>query len=751
MSIAENTIASIGSNAPVVPFYHFGRHDRIRIGNTAYMYDRDSSSGHVFRRHDNPELVEHFSHELVYRKIADGELAVDRNWFRGSDAHVRAEHRALPVTDLSEKAQDTILWRHSLIHDFFHLEAKGRYSRSDESLAEYMRARQTELDDAEACAKGRKPRGGTKEVRRTAVSPRTFRRWLKRYEQAGFDARSLRDGYRYPGTRPSRFTAEETEIHRKWAAGYASSNQPSKATLFSDMNAELVLLNKERALKGLKPLRSPSRRTFETMIDKLDHFFVLAGRKGTDYATRKLQITQSGVDVDRPLQRVEMDEYEVELMTILMDIGIWNTLSEKEKEAVKPARVWLSLTIDVATRCILAMRFIDKPPSAESSIATLEMAVHDKQYIADAVGAQTPWEMHGTPESVYTDAGAAYVANSFKATVLALTGNAVIPPSGKPHLRGTVERMFLTIRQRFLAWYTGQTFANVVVRGDYDSEGNASISVEELNRLLVRAIVDAYHNTPHTGLAGETPRNAWLRMTKRNPVTPPPAPFQRRSIFGVHCECRIGSKGVRFLGIHYQSPLLQKIRASKANPSIHIRVNRFDLGEISFWHEELGGWAVALPRLEGFQGVSVWEWIAAVQHLSRIHADNARVSQAVVAEAISECRAYGEMAAQRAELGSPVMNREYLREVDRTVFRTFEIMEDGEVHAPAGGEIITLPEGRREDRPADDLNPDNDHVRATPAMLEPQPSPYAMDVEPYADDDDGSDEAGRTDDWSFDH
>lgn len=749
MSIAE-TIASVGATAPVITVYRFGRQDRIRIGKTAYMYDGGNSNGHFFRRYDNPDLVEHFPHELVYRKFTDGELLVDCNWFSGSDALVRSGHRAHPVTDLSKKAQDTILWRHSLIHDFFRHEAEGRYSRSDESLTKYMHVRQKELDDAEACAKGKKPRGGTKEVRRAPVTPRTFRRWLKKYEQTGFDARSLRDEYRYPGTRPSRFTAEETEIHRRWAARYASSNQPSKATLFRDMNAELTLENKKRELNGEKALRSPSRRTFETMIDKLDHFFVLAGRKGTDYATNKLQITQSGVNAERPLERVEMDEYQVELMTILMDIGIWNTLSKEQKEAVKPARVWLSLAIDAATRCILAMRFIAKPPSAESSIVTLEMAVHDKQYIADAVGTHTPWEMHGRPENVYTDAGAAFVANSFKATVLALTGNAVIPASGKPYLRGTVERMFRTIRQKFLSWYTGQTFANVVVRGDYDSEGNASISVEELNRLLVRAIVDAYHNTPHTGLAGETPRNAWLRKTKQNPVAKPPDVFQRRSIFGIQCSCRIGSKGVRFLGIHYQSPLLQKIRASKAKPSVQIRVNRFDLGEISFWHEETGGWAVARPRFEGFKGVSVWEWTAAVRHLTSIHAKNASVSQAVVAETITECRTFGEMAVQRAELGSPVMNTDDLSEADRKLFLTFEMMEDGEVHTPRGSEVITLPERSREDRPADDLNPDDDDVRAAPVVREPQPSPYEMQVESYADDDDGSNEADRTDDWSFD-
>jgi putative transposase len=723
---------NIGNGGEHVPFYRFGRHDRITINGVVYAYGGESPTGHFFRRLDDLELVENFSHETVYSLNGSDGFAVEKDWFKGSDAVIRAKHGTQLITDLVEKASDVVLWRHSLIYDFYRLEAEGKFSRSDASLDRYMQLREAEIRKENTRALGRKPRGGNERTAPVGVTPRTFRRWLKRFEESGFDPRSLQDAYRFPGTRPSKFTAEESEIHRKWAAKYASLEQPSKSTLFEGLNAEIDDANEKRALEARESLKAPSRRTFECMIDALDELFVLAGRKGAAYAARKLQITQGGLDVERPLQRVEMDEWLVDLSLILMDIGIWEQLTKDQKDEVARTRVWLSIAMDAATRSILAMRFIDKAPSAESSVATLEMAVHDKTDIAGAVGTLSPWEMHGTPESIYTDAGAAYVSNLFKTTAIALTGIAVVPPSGNPHLRGTVERMFLTIRQRFLSFFSGQTFANVVVRGDYDSEATSSIDVEELNRLLVRGIVDCYHNTPHEGLAGDTPRNAWLRMTKRHGVQPPPPPFIRRSIFGVQCERRVGGKGVRFLGIHYQSPLLQQIRASKANPSVRIRVNRFDLGEISFWDERHGGWAVARARLDGFQGVTVWEWIASVEHLNRTNADNARLSRSVVVKTINELRAYGEMAVKRAELGSPILNDEFFRKIERSHFAVFEMMDDGEVaeavRASAAAPMVTWAIAE------DDLNPATPDSLPSPGQMLPQGGAIEGDSDTDTDD-----------------
>ncbi len=84
----------------------------------------------------------------------------------------------------------------------------------------------------------------------------------------------------------------------------------------------------------------------------------------------------------------------------------------------------------------------------------------------------------------------------------------VAPQVGQPNKRATVERSFGTTRTQFLPHFSGQTFANVGDKGDYDPGKNASLFVDELAPALVLYDVDVYHNSPHEGLYGETPRLA---------------------------------------------------------------------------------------------------------------------------------------------------------------------------------------------------------------------------------------------------
>ena len=79
----------------------------------------------------------------------------------------------------------------------------------------------------------------------------------------------------------------------------------------------------------------------------------------------------------------------------------------------------------------------------------------------------------------------------------------------------------------------GRTFSNSVERGDYPSEDWAALTDDELAEIFTLFIVDIYHNTPHSGLKGETPANAWKRLSNEQNVTPPPNANARRFVFGL--------------------------------------------------------------------------------------------------------------------------------------------------------------------------------------------------------------------------
>ena len=96
----------------------------------------------------------------------------------------------------------------------------------------------------------------------------------------------------------------------------------------------------------------------------------------------------------RPGQRVEMDDWNVELQLLMEKSGTWRDLSPAMSDAVVRQRCWLSVIIDCATRVILAMRLVSTV-STDNAVATLEMATVDKKTYADTVGALKPMRLPG--------------------------------------------------------------------------------------------------------------------------------------------------------------------------------------------------------------------------------------------------------------------------------------------------------------------------------------------------------------------
>jgi putative transposase len=117
----------------------------------------------------------------------------------------------------------------------------------------------------------------------------------------------------------------------KHADMYMSTRKPKKSDLLRDLHAEIDLQNKEREEQGLSLLMKPSRKAFERVINALDPFAVEAGRTSPEAARKKFFIVRGGLEVTRPLERLEIDETLIPLQAILIDAGIWETLTPKQK------------------------------------------------------------------------------------------------------------------------------------------------------------------------------------------------------------------------------------------------------------------------------------------------------------------------------------------------------------------------------------------------------------------------------------
>ncbi|WP_061934750.1 Mu transposase C-terminal domain-containing protein [Aureimonas sp. AU22] len=677
-----------------VPIYEVAPRSRWVTGGVEYIYEERLPGGHKVARVDDMKVNETFTHVHLHHLIQASEIVIDEGFFSSVKANLRLMTGKKTFSDLTQAQAVKVIYKKAWCDRYLRLEASDRsVKRSDAKLeiaikriSEEFRTERKTADERRRAENGlKKKRGGSKqESAPTDPSVCQIRRWVARYQKGGYHEDALIDLYNGPGPKRTVLCAEGYELHSRFAAGYASSTRPSMRQQFDLLEIALNDADAKRAETGKPPLRRLKRKAFEAMINALDPFFVTLGREGPDAALRLHGIVNQGLDVEKPFERLEMDEWNVSLMRILIDAGVWGLLEDWQREAVERARVWLSVAIDARTRMIVAMRFLPAAPCVESALSTIELAMTDKSRIAVHVGARRTY-LHAKPRSIVMDNGVNYVADDVILALVRLNINPVHPPAGLKEMRGRVERIFGTLKTKIASYFSGQTFSNVVEKGAYDAQANAIVNVDELNRLFVVGVLDLYHNHPHEGLQGETPYDCMRRLSGVYGLPLPPNRDVLRHVMGVSCQRRIGAEGIRFLGIRYQSSELQRLRRRMGQRPVEIRIDRFDLSSISVRHDT-GGWIVCDARFVGLENVSIWQWTEAVRDLQHRNASVAALSRHHVLSAVRTLSEAAAAAVERAEIANPVLTATVFEQFERALFKGFEFVDDG-----AYGDDLQLP------------------------------------------------------------
>lgn len=708
----QNT-AALSTTA--VPRFRLDLTDKVTINGIDYVPKSDDEFGHVLRRLDNTDMCESFTHtEIDELRKESGKWRHCRGFFLSSKAQLRSARPETLVSDLPPKMLARVLFRKEFCDEFLRMEAEGLATRSDASMKAAVHSILTNRVVTEL--KGGRC-GSEDKLLKHPPSPRALRRWLGEYAACAWDAMALSHNYRRSGNRAPRFGSEERALMQRYADMYASRLKPSKISLLILLHGEVTKENEKRKISGERLLKLPSRAAFERVIENLDPFHVYAGRESPAAARKKFFIVHNGLSVTRPLERIELDENKIPLQTLLTDAQLWHRLTPEQQAEVERRRLWLSTAIDTATRCCLAALIVENPSEA-SAIATLEMAVNDKSAYASAAGCVTPWDMFGTGECYVNDSASWYKTSGYRSSIIDLGAETQFPTTGVPQMRGTQERFYRTLHSGLFSKFHGRSFENPVAKGDYDSEVNAILDPSELGRMVVRWIVDVYHNTPHSGLGYETPRNAWLRLNKTFPVVPPPDAEVNRHIFGLNQESRIGNRGIRFLGLYYQSPELQRLRRTTRMKPVLVRIDRTDLSRISV-RPKPGpdtvtdmGWISVDCLTSGLQGVSVEHWMRAARAIRLKHADMAKLTEHIVQQALRDIAEFSQMATRRAGIASPLLTTLSIQQFDRDVVRNFDFVRGGEdapgvLESSTGGDDISSEDTEADASPRAEDQPDD--------------------------------------------
>jgi len=664
------------------------------VGSVEYVYGERLPGGHKITRVDDLLFCETLTHEHLDHLIQTDAIRINEGHFAEVKAALRlAGGKRKKFGDLTKPQAKVVIKKKAWCDAYLALARADRsVRRSDAKLALAIKRIAAQFEaDAEAADKRRRQendekrkRGGSVTEKITPPSEVQLRRWVKRYEKGGYTIDSLVNQYNGPGTARMTLCSESYTLHAKFATGYASSTKPTKARQFELLEIALNEKDTERAAECRPPLRRLKRRAFEKMIDALDPFFVDLGRLGPEVALRRWGIVTTGLDVEKPFERLEMDEWMVSLMKILVDAGVWALLDEETRALVERKRLWLSVAIDARTRMIVAMRFLEGAPCIESALSTIELAMTDKSRISGHVGASRTY-LHAKPRAIAMDNGVNYTSDEVISRLVQLNIHPIHPPAGLAEMRARIERIFGTLKTKIASFFTGQTFSNIVEKGKYDAQANASINVDELNRLFLLGVLDLYHHHPHEGLGGETPYDCMRRLSRDYGLPLPPDRDVMRHVMGITCERRIGPEGIRFLGIRFQSPALQVLRREMGQKPVEIRVDRWDLSSISV-RTKNGGWIVCNARFDGLQNVSVWQWTEAVRDIRERNAHLAGLSRHYVLGAVRTLSEAAAEAVERAEIANPILTAKTFDRWEKALFQSFAFADDG-----AYGEDLQLP------------------------------------------------------------
>ncbi|MDJ0713802.1 MAG: Mu transposase C-terminal domain-containing protein [Prochloraceae cyanobacterium] len=315
-------------------------------------------------------------------------------------------------------------------------------------------------------------------------SKRTVQRLVKKWEEEGLAGlnstkRSDRGSHRIneelqkfiiktyqEGNKGSkRITPKQVFLRTKAKALEMGIESPSHMTVYRMLNP---LIEKK---KKAKSIRSPGWRGSQLSVK------TRAGQDiSVEYSNHVWQCDHTRVDV------LLVDKYG-ELLT----------------------RPWLTTVIDTYSRCIMGINLGYDAPSSQVVALALRHAILLKRYGIE-YGLHEEWGTYGLPQHFYTDGGKDFRSSHLNQIAVQL--GFVCHLRDRPSEGGVVERPFKTLNTELFSTLPGYTGSNVQERPK-EAEKEATLTLRDLERLLVRYIVDNYNQSLDARMGDQTRFQRW--------------------------------------------------------------------------------------------------------------------------------------------------------------------------------------------------------------------------------------------------
>lgn len=432
-----------------------------------------------------------------------------------------------------------------------------------------------------------------------SVSARSIYRWMAAYLRSGSDLRVLVPRtHARGGKRRSRLAPEVIDlVDCVIRDHYYRRETVTIKDIHSLVAARIEEENSQRA-PGEK-MKRPSRGTIARRIEAQDMRARFSAKHGKRAA--KQEFTQVGQTAypHTPLERVEIDHTRIDL--IVLD----------EVDNLVLGRPTLTICKDIATRYPLGYYVGFEPPSYYTVMECLYHAIRPKENVRGQFGAEHDWKAYGVPSALVVDNGSEFVGQDLKDACDLLAIQLVTAPVATPEFKAGIERQFGALNTGLFHTLPGTTFSNPSQRGDYDSVGQACISLGELEKALNLFIVDVYAEDFHRGLNGIPARRWEAAIADGFSPRVPADPKELLILLGRVAWRTIQHYGIEFESLRYNCAELSAVRdhlRTAVDQRVKLKYHPGDLSRIHVF-DPLDQLYIEVPALdqEYTRSLSLWK------------------------------------------------------------------------------------------------------------------------------------------------
>jgi putative transposase len=389
------------------------------------------------------------------------------------------------------------------------------------------------------------------------ISMRSLFRYIRKYRKEGIEGIVRRE----------RSDQGEARVSEAWQEFIEKKYQEGNRGMRSTSVSQIVNMVASRA-QELGETKYPSRATIYRVLEaEIARRSQKEKARAIGWQGDRLQIiTREGIELDVKYsnQVWQCDHTPADILVL-----------DREGEIL--GRPCLTTVIDTYSRCIVGIHLGMEAPSAAVTCLALRHAIAPKQY-GSAYELSNLWGTYGIPQYLYTDAGPDFTSHHIDQIAASL--GITLCLRRRPSDGGIVERPFGTLNSEFFSTLPGYT-TNQLKGHRTKVEAEACLRLEDLERLLVRYIVDRYNQQPDPRVGKESRIGRW----EAGRIVQPPLIGERElDVLLMRQDRRSVYQGgyIRFANLVYRGEYL----AGYAGQSVVLRYDPRDISSLLVYRQE---------------------------------------------------------------------------------------------------------------------------------------------------------------------